>query len=55
MIKRNFYLKQIIERMWDDNIKVITGIRCGRKSTLLFDLFKKYLISTGVQEITSWK
>lgn len=34
MIKRDFYLNQIIERMWDRNIKVITGIRRGKKSTL---------------------
>ncbi len=50
MIKRDFYLKQIIERMWDGNIKVITGIRRGGKSTLLFGLFKEYLLSTGVDE-----
>ena len=50
MIKRNFYLNQIIERMWDGNIKVISGIRRGGKSTLLFDLFKEYLLSTGVSE-----
>lgn len=30
MIERNFYLQQIISKMWDVNIKVITGIRrCG--------------------------
>lgn len=50
MIKRDFYLNQIIERMWDGNIKVITGIRRGGKSTLLFTLFKEYLLSTGVNE-----
>ena len=50
MIKRDSYLKQIIERMWDGNIKVITGIRRGGKSTLLFTLFKEYLLSTGVNE-----
>lgn len=50
MIKRDFYLNQIIERMWNGNIKVITGIRRGGKSTLLFDLFKEYLLSTRVEE-----
>ena len=50
MIQRNFYLNQIIERMWNGNIKVITGIRRGGKSTLLFNLFKEYLLSTGVSE-----
>ncbi len=50
MIKRDFYLNQIIERMWDGNIKVITGIRRGGKSTLLFQLFKDYLLSAGVNE-----
>ncbi len=50
MIKRDFYLNKIIERMWNGNIKVITGIRRGGKSTLLFNLFKEYLLSTGVSE-----
>ena len=50
MIKRDYYLNQIIERMWDGNIKVITGIRRGGKSTLLFTLFKGYLFTTGVDE-----
>ena len=34
--------------MWNGNIKVITGIRRGGKSTLLFKLFKYYLLSSGV-------
>ena len=50
MIKRDFYLNQIIERMWNGNIKVITGIRRGGKSTLLFTLFKEHLLSTGAKE-----
>ena len=50
IIKRDFYLNQIIDRMWDGRIKVITGIRRGGKSTLLFTLFKEYLVSTGVDE-----
>ena len=36
--------------MWDGNVKVITGIRRGGKSTLLFNLFKEYLLSAGVSE-----
>lgn len=50
MIKRDFYLNQIIERMWNGNIKVITGIRRVGKSTILFNLFKEYLFSKGVKE-----
>ena len=42
MIKRDFYLNQIIDRMWDGRIKVITGIRRCGKSILLFTLFKEY-------------
>ncbi len=50
MIKRDFYLNQIIKKMWNGEIKVITGIRRGGKSTLLFNLFKEYLLSSGVNE-----
>ena len=32
--------------MWDNNVKVITGIRRCSKSTLLFDLFGDYLHNT---------
>lgn len=47
MIERNFYLQQVISKMWNGNIKVITGIRRCGKSTLLFDLFCSYLIKSG--------
>lgn len=50
MIKRDYYLDKIIERMWDGNIKVITGIRRCGKSTMLFKIFKDYLLSNNVKE-----
>jgi len=50
MIARNDYLEKLKSAMWDGNIKVITGLRRVGKSTLLFDLFYSYLISTGVKE-----
>ena len=31
MIERNFYLQQVISKMWNGNIKVITGIKGCRK------------------------
>lgn len=50
MIKRNFYLNRLICNMWNNEIKVITGIwRCG-KSILLFELFCQYLLSNKVKE-----
>ena len=48
MIKREFYLNQIIRNMWNGEIKVITGIRRCGKSVLLFDLFYDYLIENGI-------
>ena len=50
MLERNYYLNQIISKMWDGNIKVITGIRRCGKSTLLFELFNNYLINNGIKE-----
>ena len=50
MINREYYLNQIISKMWDGNIKVITGIRRCGKFILLFELFYDYLIKSGVKE-----
>ena len=50
MIKRDFYLEQMIRNMWNGEIKVITGIRCCGKSVLLFELFYEYLLAQGVKE-----
>ena len=47
-IKRDRYLQQLIDYMWDGQVKVITGIcRCG-KSYLLGTLFRNYLLGQGV-------
>ena len=42
-IRRDRYLQQLIDYMWDGQIKVITGIRRCGKSFLLNTLFRKYL------------
>lgn len=49
MIERNGYLNKLIRNMWSGDIKVITGIRRCGKSTLLFDIFKDYLLHEKVQ------
>lgn len=50
MINRDFYLERIIHKMWNGEIKVITGIRRCGKSVLLFELFYQYLLGKGVGE-----
>ena len=50
MIKRDFYLKHMVNSMWNGEVKVLTGIRRCGKSVLLFELFYKYLLAQGVQE-----
>lgn len=47
-IKRDTYLNELIQYMWDGQIKVITGIRRCGKSFLLRRLFKKHLLESGV-------
>jgi len=49
-IKRDLYLKRIINRMHNGLVKVITGIRRCGKSYLLFELFYKYLKEQGVED-----
>ena len=50
IIKRDWYLNKIIAKKENGRIKIITGIRRCGKSYLLFDLYKEYLLSTGVKE-----
>ena len=47
-IKRDAYLEQLKLRKDNGMIKIITGIRRCGKSFLLFVLFKKYLLESGV-------
>ena len=47
-IKRDKYLNDLINRMHNGMIKVVTGIRRCGKSYLLFNIFKNYLLEKGV-------
>ena len=49
-IKRDIYLKQLIDYAWDGQVKVITGVRRCGKSYLLRTLYKNYLLGNGVSE-----
>ena len=49
-IKRDYYLQELIDRMDNGLIKVITGIRRCGKSYLLNTIFKNYLLEQGIDE-----
>lgn len=49
-IKRDKYLNDLINRMHNGMIKVVTGIRRCGKSYLLFTIFKRYLFDQGIPE-----
>lgn len=49
-IARDKYLRDLINRMNNGMIKVVTGIRRSGKSYLLFKLFYEHLLSQGVLE-----
>ncbi len=49
-IKRDFYLNKLIQHKKNGMVKIITGIRRCGKSYLLFNLFRQYLIETGIKE-----
>lgn len=49
-IERNEYLRRLIAKRENGFVKVITGVRRCGKSYLLFTLFKKYLLDSGVPD-----
>lgn len=50
IIERTHYLQKIISHKWNRKVKIITGIRRCGKSFLLFDLYKHYLLDSGIPE-----
>lgn len=50
MIQRDRYLSRLISRRENGKIKVVTGIRRCGKSVLLLNIFKDYLLSSGVRK-----
>lgn len=49
-IRRDFYLKQLIDRKKNGLVKVITGIRRCGKSYLLNNIFYNHLLESGVED-----
>ncbi len=50
VVKRPRYLDKLISKKNNGRVKIITGIRRCGKSYLLFELYKRYLLDTGVLE-----
>lgn len=49
-IKRDYYLNELVDRIDNQLIKIITGIRRCGKSYLLNTIFKNYLIEHGIDK-----
>ena len=47
-IERNGYLRELVDRKGNGLVKVVTGIRRCGKSYLLFHLFRRHLLESGV-------
>ena len=47
---RKQYMDQLIRKKDNGRIKIITGLRRSGKSYLLFNLYRKYLLESGVGE-----
>ena len=50
VFNRHLYLQKLISAENNDMIKIITGIRRCGKSYLLFNIFRDYLLASGVAE-----
>ena len=49
-MKRDLYLNKLIHKKNNGLIKIVTGVRGGGKSYLLFNLFHNHLLEEGVDE-----
>ena len=49
-VERPRYLNQLIDKKDNGRVKIITGVRRCGKSYLLFELYRKYLLSIGINE-----
>lgn len=49
LIPRDTYLQQLIERRFNNMVKVLTGLRRSGKSYLLFKIYRDYLIADGIK------
>ena len=49
-VQRPRYLNQLIDKKDNGRVKIITGVRRCGKSYLLFELYRKYLLSIGINE-----
>ncbi len=49
-LKRNEYLRKLIDKRDNGRVKIITGIRRCGKSYLLFELYTRYLHESGVED-----
>ncbi|WP_283171509.1 ATP-binding protein [Curtanaerobium respiraculi] len=49
MIQRERYINLLASKQWNGRVKVVTGIRRCGKSTILFDLYKDRLLTSGVK------
>lgn len=48
MYPRKQYLEKLIAKKDNGRVKIITGLRRSGKSVLLFELYKEYLLSSGI-------
>ena len=47
-VRRDVYLQRLVDRRENGKIKIVTGIRLCGKSFLLFNLYRQYLLGSGV-------
>ena len=49
-MNRDLYMQQLVSKMHNGLIKVITGIRRSGKTYLLFNLFYEHLLESGIKK-----